>query len=115
VTDTPNANLIEAELDSARKARLAGNEGKARVHARRAAGWAIGLGSRKRGGAPATRNAYRLLQRFSRDASADEQLRDAARRLTTRITEDHLLPHAEDPLQDAERIVRACLPDLGAK
>jgi hypothetical protein len=40
---------------------------------------------------------------------APEQLRSAAGRLTEQVTEDHELPHSEDPLQDAELIVAELL------
>jgi len=36
-------------------------------------------------------------------------LREAADRLMRHVRTDHSLPHAEDPLEDAERIVLAVL------
>jgi hypothetical protein len=100
---------VRAELEAAVRAREDGNEGMARVCARRAAGWAIGLvhGQFAEGEQPP--NAYHLLQWFSSKEDAPEALRQAAKRLTTRITPAHTLPHPDDPLEDAQAIVQAML------
>lgn len=83
------------------------------MHARRAAGWAIGVQARRTGDAPETQNALRLLAWYARDTAAvAEPLRAAAGRLVVHITPDHVLPHEQDPLKDADDIIRACLPDL---
>ncbi len=100
---------ILSELNAARQARSAGNEGMARVCARRAAGWAIGVRFHDQISPAATANAYLLLAWLKEQEAVDESLRAAADRLTTRITEDHELPHPEDPLEDAAHIVRAML------
>jgi len=42
-----------------------------------------------------------------------EDLRLAAARLTTRVTPTHELPHAEDPLEDAQAIVQALMKEVG--
>ena len=96
---------IEAELAYARAARRQGKEGRARVCARRAAGWAIAThysNSHSRG-------ALSQLRWLEGNAEASEALRSAAGRLTEQVTEDHELPHSEDPLQDAEFIVAELL------
>jgi hypothetical protein len=92
---------IEAELAYARAARKQGKEGRARVCARRAAGWAIAAhypSSQPRG-------ALSQLRWLENNADVSEKLRSAAGRLTKQVTEDHGLPHSEDPLDDAEFIV----------
>jgi hypothetical protein len=96
---------IEAELAKAARARDDGREGLARVCARRAAGWALGPYYVKRMGRPAPASALDLLRWFHADPSASPELRRAAERLTVRVTEEHRLPHAEDPLTDARRII----------
>ena len=101
---------IEAELADARVARKNGREGRARVCARRAAGWAIAAhypDSRQRG-------AYSHLRWLESNAKVSQELRSAAGRLTVQIAEDHELPHSEDPLLDAEIIVRSLLSDDAA-
>jgi hypothetical protein len=52
-------------------------------------------------------NAYDLLLRAASTPGFSEGVREAAARLTVRITEDHQLPHAEDPLGDARLILVA--------
>jgi hypothetical protein len=42
-----------------------------------------------------------------------DELRAAAQRLTTRVAEDHSLPFKEDPISDAEMIVRALKTESG--
>lgn len=111
----PELTTILNERQQAAQARLAGNEGRARVHARRAAGWAIGVSARRRGQDPGTPNAYRLLEWFANDPAVPDALREAAKRLTVHITPDHVLPHEDDLLRDADRIIKVCLPDLAAQ
>lgn len=81
----------------------------ARVCARRAAGWAIGVRFREELSPAATSNAFLLLAWLKEQEGVDEPLRAAADRLTTRITEEHELPHPQDPLEDAAFIVQSML------
>ena len=100
-----NKERIKAELAYARAARKQGKEGRARVCARRAAGWAIAAhysSGRSRG-------ALSQLHWLESNVKVSEALRLAAGRLTEQVTEDHDLPHSEDPLQDAEFIVAELL------
>ena len=96
---------IEAELAKAARARDDGREGLARVCARRAAGWALRDYYVERMGRPAPASALDLLRWLHADPSALPDLRRAAERLTVRVTEEHRLPHPEDPLSDARRII----------
>jgi len=94
---------VQAEMRDAYASRARGNEGRARVCARRAVGmalaghWSMGAGM----------NAYDLLLRAASSPGFAEGVREAAARLTVRVTEDHQLPHAEDPLGDARLILVA--------
>jgi HEPN domain-containing protein len=96
---------VEDELNRARKARASGNEGQARVCARRAAGIAVRAWYRRRSEAEGPGDALKQLQRLQGDAAVPEAVREAARRLTARVDFDHRLPFEEDPIQDAQRIV----------
>jgi hypothetical protein len=98
---------IEGELARAEQARADGREGRARVCARRAAGWALRPYYVDRTGLAAPANALDLLRWFRSDAAAPTELRSAAERLTVRVTEDFRLPHNQDPISDARRIVSA--------
>jgi hypothetical protein len=96
---------VERELAHARQARREGNEGKARVCARRAAGWAASAYYERCTGRKAPESALALLKWLQLDGGVAEELRNGARRLTAHVTPSHELPFEEDPLEDAQRIV----------
>lgn len=97
---------IQAELRYARAVRQHGKEGRARVCARRAAGWAVAAYLSGQGPLP-SQGAYTLLGWL--EEQGPEELRGPARRLRQRVTEEHHLPHPEDPLNDAELIIDGLL------
>ena len=88
-------------MREAAASRSRGNEGRARVCARRAVGAALAL----RWSAGPQANAYQLLTRAAADTGLPPELRQAAQRLTRRVTEAHQLPHDEDPLDDARALL----------
>lgn len=96
---------VEAEWALARRARAAGNEGRARVCARRAAGLAIRAAYRRGAGPGWGGDALAQLRRLQGDAAAPEGARQAAARLITTVDFDHNLPFDEDPLEDARLII----------
>ena len=100
---------INSEMSRALEARREGNEGMARVCARRAVGWAIRLRFENLLDESSTKNAFVLLDWLASQQSVAEPYRQAAARLTTRINEDHELPHDQDPLVDADRLIRVLL------
>jgi hypothetical protein len=108
--DDGHRRKVHAEIARAQTARRQGREGLARVSARRAAGWSLVGYYRQRTGQAAPENALDLLGWFQDEASASSGLRDAARRLTTRVTEEFRLPHDEDPLEDARRLIEVFAP-----
>jgi len=93
------SNQIESELKQAREAQAAGNAGRARVCARRAAGMAIREWSGKSG------DALKQLGRLQMDNAAPENVREAAQRLSTKVQVDHTLPFESDPIEDARVII----------
>lgn len=95
----------ERELAQAQRARATGNEGRARVCARRAAGWAIRAWHQRRGDAQWRGDALTQLKRLQADESAPEHIRAAAARLTATVDFEHALPFEEDAVEDARRIV----------
>lgn len=102
---------IHAEMDRAREARADGNEGKTRVCARRAAGWAVGVYGQEQLGEDSRWHAYYNLIWLQSQEKISADVREAAIRLTTRVDVDHTLPHVEDPLEDARMIIAALLTD----
>lgn len=90
---------IESELQQAREAQLTGNPGLARVCARRAAGIAIRKWLGQAG------DAMKQLGRLQADQRMPENVREAARRLSTKVQLDHTLPFESDPIEDARVII----------
>lgn len=96
---------IRKELATARAARERGNEGMARVCARRAAGVAVAHWLERHPHKAWKRDAMNLLREVESDDTLPDAVRNAARRLTTRITEKFTLPFTEDPMKDATIII----------
>ena len=101
--------MMRRELDDANRARIDGNEGRARVCARRAAGWAVSVKRSLTENIKIESNAYDMLRWLSQQADTPDAVRSAATRLTARVSHDHTLPFPEDPLEDARMIVEALL------
>lgn len=95
------------ELQAAEAARAEGNEGKARVCARRAAGYAIRAFYRQSRGGTWTGSALQQLKTLRDDEAQPESLRAAAQRLTAQVNHDHAMPFQEDVLDDARLLVAA--------
>jgi hypothetical protein len=102
---------VDQELEQAARFRAEGRLGRARVCARRAAGWAIGPTFRRCTGDDPPANAMTLLRWYCDSAEAAEPLRRAAARLTAHVTQEHTLPHPEDPVDDARLLVEALRAD----
>ncbi len=102
---------IHAELEAAEQARLRGNEGKARVCARRAAGIAVREYLRRRGERPRTSSAYDLLRQVAEQPALPTNLKQSALRLTLRVDEDFSLPPGMDLIAEARAFCTALLSD----
>jgi len=100
---------IETELEAAAQARERGNEGQARVCARRAAGVALREHFRRKGQEIRNPSAYDLLQRFAALPENPAPLRQFALRLTLRVNESFQLPPEIDLLEDARLLCQALL------
>ena len=98
------ASRITSEL-ALGQAAAAENPGRARVCARRAAGWAIRACYQAREGPGWTGDALKQLNRLRADPAVPEAPRAAAERLCTRVDHDHRLPFENDPLEDAGLII----------
>jgi hypothetical protein len=102
---------IEAEMADAIRSRSAGNEGRARVCARRAAGLATAVYYEKCMHVPAGKSAYDLIKWIGNRDELDLSVRAAAQRLIQKVTPDHTLPHQQDPLTDARLLISSILQD----
>ena len=95
---------LEAELERAEAARMRGNEGQARVCARRAAGIAIRQYLLRRGQPVRTSSAYDLLNLIAEDPLSTPEVKQAAAHLTLRVNEDFKLPAGVDLLAEARQL-----------
>jgi hypothetical protein len=95
---------IETEFDRAAQARLKGNEGRARVCARRAAGVAIRDYFTRQGTQIPSTSAYDLLNLLKEDALLPPSLKLAADHLTMRVTEEFKLPVEVDLVAEARAL-----------
>jgi len=83
---------MQMEFERAEHARARGNEGQARVCARRAAGIAIREYLTRQAIRPPSTSAYDLLNLIKEDVHLAPELKQIANHLTLRVTEDFKLP-----------------------
>lgn len=97
---------IEKEFSAAREALKIGNDGKARVCARRAAGqaitWFLSKFPKKGWGT----DAMSQLQSLKDDDSFPQEVRHAAERLTTKVSDRFNYQFSTDPIHDAQIIIQ---------
>src|SRR5512140_2006159 len=98
---------IQAEFEKAEQARARGNEGQARVCARRAAGIAARAYLVDRGTPPRTSSAYDVLRMLADDPSVPTNVKETALRLTLRVNEDFQLPPGVDLVREAQELCKA--------
>ena len=95
---------IDAEFERAEQARARGNEGQARVCARRAAGIAAREYLTRRGRMIHTPSAYDLLKLLIEDPLLRDDLRQIAAHLTLRVDEEFKLPVDIDLIVEAKKL-----------
>jgi len=93
---------IQIEFDRANQARVKGNEGQARVCARRAAGIAIREYLTRRGTHIPSTSAYDLLNLLKEDSLLAPNLKLVVDHLTLRVTEEFKLPVEADLIAEAQ-------------
>jgi hypothetical protein len=112
---TPTAwELIQVELSKAAEARSSGNEGMARVCARRAAGIAAGVYLQKHGVLKPGASAYDRLKMLYEIADLTENVRLAVDHLLIRVTPEHNLPMPADLIAEARWLAEYLLMDGSA-
>jgi hypothetical protein len=107
--DVNSRVLINAEFKRAEQARARGNEGQARVCARRAAGIAAREYFARRGQAIHTPSAYDLLTLLIEDPSLSDDMRQIAAHLTLRVDEEFKLPVDVDLITEAKKMCKELL------
>jgi len=106
---TSTQEQINKEFELARQARAKGNEGQARVCARRAAGIAIRDYMTRKGTHPGNASAYDLLNLIKNDPLLSPDLKLIADHLTLRVTEEFKLPVDVDPIAEARKFCEELL------
>ncbi len=96
---------IERELARAEAALREGNDGMVRVCARRAVGLAAEAWLDRVPGKNWRGDALNHLRRISADETFPEDIRRAAERLMTKVTQRDTAPFSTDPIADARRII----------
>jgi len=102
---------LNSEFVRAEKARADGNEGRARVCARRAAGIAIREYFNRTGRQVSGSSAYDLLNCLVESSSVSIELKKIASHLTLRVSEDFTLPAGMDLVGDSRQLCSELLPD----
>ena len=95
---------LEKEFGLADQARAKGNEGQARVCARRAAGLAIREYLTRKGIHSRSASAYDLLNLLKNDPLLSPDLKLIADHLTLRVTEEFKLPVDADLVAEARKL-----------
>jgi hypothetical protein len=90
---------VENEMINARLARENGNEGKARVCARRAVGFALILDGYT------NMNALTAIQAFSQNMAVTEEIRNLSFPLLEKVDENHELQSGIDLVDNAQKII----------
>ncbi len=102
---------LEQEFARAADARARGNEGQARVCARRAAGIAAREYYARRGQPVRTPSAYDLLHNIAEEPDLSPEIKQAAAYLTMRVTEEFTLPVDVDLVDQARKLTDGLLAD----
>jgi len=100
---------IDVELIKAKKALKEGNDGMARVCARRACGNAISFWlevNQHQGYGESSMNQLKIIQA---DDLIPKEVKDAAKRLTAQISDQSGSSISSDPINDANTIIKYCM------
>jgi hypothetical protein len=103
-----NSDALQAvavEMNRAKIARESGNEGMARVCARRAAGIGLRAFYLQRRESVADPSAYALLNRLERTASTPESIKSICRQLVERVQPDHTLSTNSDLIAQVSSLI----------
>lgn len=109
MTESQALKRIDKELATAELARASGNEGMARVCARRAAGIAISYWLKRHPHRGWGVDAMSQLRRLQVETTINQTVRNAAERLTTRITAQFASAFSTDPIEDSRIIINHLL------
>lgn len=106
---------LHTELERGETARRGGNEGQARVCARRAAGIALREYASRQGISPASASVMDLIRELERDPGLSPSLRTILGNLSRTVDASFRLPPGVDLLHEARELCEALLPDWEAE
>jgi len=95
---------LQIEFDRAAQSRAKGNEGQARVCARRAAGIAIREYFTRQGIRVPSASAYDLLNVLKEDSNLPAEMQTIVAHLTARVTEEFKLPVDADLVAESKTL-----------
>lgn len=108
--------LVLAELEQAKTARQIGNEGKARVCARRAAGIAIGEYVANQNLPNPGRSAYDRLKFIASHPEVTPRAREISQHLILRVNEEFRLPAETDLIAETYELIQTLVdPSFSAE
>ena len=107
------AALVEQELAAGETAMKEANDGKARVCARRAVALATEAWLARFPVAPWRGDTMEHLRRIQQDALFPLPIRQAAERLSTKVTRRQSAPFTTDPIGDARIIIEYLTAETG--
>jgi hypothetical protein len=96
---------VREELLLAKQSRLEGNEGRARVCARRAAGTAVKLYLENKGLTIGSENALQSLEKFKSEAGLPPRVQTAVNWLVHRVDQNYSLPAEIDLIKEAKIVL----------
>jgi len=102
---------FQTEIETAQSARQRGNEGMARVCARRAAGLVCAEYLRRRSRQTASNNAYDLIKMLAGLPDIPPQTAEIAAHFLVRLSPDHTLPIPADLIAEAVWLKRDLLDE----
>ncbi|MBN2043520.1 MAG: hypothetical protein JW757_00765 [Anaerolineales bacterium] len=107
MTDEKTLQKIKSELLNGKKSQAEGNEGRARVCARRAAGWAIQEFLLQNGEPIPSTIALELIKYFAALEDHPEQVYQTLERLTIRVAKDSFEEEAYYPIAGVDLVKEA--------
>jgi hypothetical protein len=102
---------LDREFNLAETARAKGNDGRARVCARRAAGIAVREYLIRRGENVSSASAYDLLRQLTETEDTPSRPKEICYHLTMRVSEDFKLPIDADLVDESRELCKALLPE----
>ncbi len=102
------------EIEHALLARSTGNEGMARVCARRAAGIVIGEYLIRQGRTTLTHSAYDRIATFNDLPDLEQKYKEIANHFLLKVNPDHKLPSEADLINEAMWLEKTLLNDYSA-